>query len=373
MEVAKYVTLDEVTVNTQNGQRTIQRGEVLTLTEAKARTLIDNSLVLRVITTTASSKAGNQQHLSDYENRVRALQATLGLPPQVAERIATDAIVSSLKRQQALATFITKPLPFDPPRKSKHHFNKVTTKNGVGEWATHSYNVAKGCDNGCQYCYAKALAKRTGRIIQEEEWEVPDIDLGKSEIFEKVDGTVMFPSTHDITPLTLETYLKAAENILRSGNQLLIVSKPSLQCIPTLCDQLLPYRTKINFRFTIGTMDQQTSRLLEPYAPTPEERISCLKYAYESGYKTSVSSEPLLGGLQTAQSIYASTEPYISDTIWFGKINRPPVNNQPKEIVDKLVWIKTQQSDERVRWLHAVFDGQEKVRWKDSIKKVMAK
>jgi hypothetical protein len=373
METTRYVTLDEFTVGAGDGQRAIERGEVLNLSEAKARVLLDKSLILRIITPPSVTKTENQHHLSDYNNRVQALQATAGLPPQVAERIAADAAISAMRREKVLGVVVPKPPPFDPPRASKHRFNKVTTDNGVGEWATHSYNIAKGCDNGCQYCYAKAMAKRTGRISEDEEWQVPQVELGKSEIFEKVDGTVMFPSTHDITPLTMETYLKAAENILRSGNRLLIVSKPSMQCIPTLCEQLMPYRDEINFRFTIGTMDDRTARLLEPYAPLPDERISCLRYAYESGYKTSVSSEPLLGGLQTAQAIYASTEPYITDTIWFGKVNKPPIANQSKDIVDKLAWIKAQQTDERIQWLHAIFDGQEKVRWKDSIQKVMSR
>jgi hypothetical protein len=373
METAKYVTLEEFDVEISSGPKTFQRGEVLSLTEAKARVLLDGSLILRVITTASGPRGENQCRLSEYEKRVLALQATAGLPPQVAERIAADAIVSSLRRQQALATVIPKPLPFDPPRKSKHRFNKEKSEGGVGEWATHSYNIAMGCENGCQYCFAKARALRFKQVTSNTEWIDAKLKKDKVEIYQKVDGIVMFPSSHDITRGNLETYLKTAENILRSGNQLLIVSKPSLQCIPTLCNQLMPYRDKINFRFTIGTMDNRTARLLEPYAPLPDERISCLKYAYESGYKTSVSSEPLLGGLQTAQAIYASTEPYITDTIWFGKISRPPITNQPKDIVDKLVWIKTQQSDERIRRLHDVFDGQEKVRWKDSIQKVMAK
>ena len=371
METAKYVALDEFTVNIANGSKTIQRGKVLNLTESKASVLLDNDLILRVITTPSAPKP-ESQYLPNYDDRVRALQETAGLPPQLAERIAADAAISAMRRQIALATVVPRPLPFDPPRKSKCSFQKADTVTGVGEWATHKHNIAIGCENGCHYCYAKAMAKRGGRIKDNSEWILSSVKKDKTEVYGKVDGTIMVPTSHDITPGNIDDYHRTAENILRSGNRLLIVSKPSMQCIRRLCDSLLPYRNEITFRFTISTMDLQTAKLLEPYAPAPNERVTCLKYAYESGYETSVSSEPLLGGLQTAQAIYASTEPYISDTIWFGKINRPPIKNQPKDIVDKLVWIKTQQSDEKIRMLVNVFDGQEKVRWKDTIQKVMA-
>ncbi len=373
MDTAKYVTLDDFTVKMNNGTKTVRRGEVLSLTEAKAGKLLENNLVLRVIAAPSNPRLVSYSHLTDFENRVRALQETAGLPPRFAERIAAEAAISAMRREKALLTVIPSPEPFDPPRKSKHRFNKEKTKGGVGEWATHSYNIAMGCENGCQYCFAKARALRFKQVTNNTEWVNAKVNEDKVEIYQKVDGTVMFPSSHDITPGNLETYINTAKNILRSGNRLLIVSKPSILCIPKLCESFLPYRDKIIFRFTIGTMDNCTARLLEPHAPLPNERISCLRYAYESGYKTSVSSEPLLGGLQTAQAIYASTEPYITDTIWFGKINKPPIANQPKDIADKLVWIKTQQLDERIKRLHDVFDGQKKVSWKDSIQKVMAK
>lgn len=373
METARYVTLNDFTVKTNNGPRTVRRGEVLTLTEAKAGKFLEKKLILRVITAKTRSSTEINHYLTDFEKRERAMQETAGLPPRFAKRIAADAAISAMRRQQALAKVIPKPLPFDPSRKSKHRFNEEKTDGGVGEWATHSYNISMGCENGCQYCFAKARALRFTQIADNTEWVNAKVKEDKVEIYQKVDGIVMFPSSHDITPGNLETYINAAKNILRSGNRLLIVSKPSMQCIPILCDQLMPYRDKIIFRFTIGTMDHETTKLLEPYAPLPDERQLCLKHAYEAGYKTSVSAEPLLGGLQTAQAIYASTEPYVTETIWFGKINRPPIKNQPKDIADKLIWIKTQQLDERILRLHDVFNGQEKVRWKDSIKKVMAR
>jgi hypothetical protein len=371
MDTAKYVTLEDFTVNTANGPRTIHRGEVLSLTDEKANHLEKNVRILRVIAPQPKPTSDLKLHLIHYQDRVQALQATAGLPPQLAERIAADAVVAALKREQALTKTMPKPSAFDPPRTSKYRFNRVETDNGVGEWATHSYNIAKGCDNGCQYCYAKAMAKRTGRISEDAEWEVPSVEMDKTEIYEKVDGTVMFPSTHDITPTTLNAYLTTAENILRSGNRLLIVSKPSMQCIPALCASLLPYREEITFRFTVSTMDENTTSLLEPGAPSPEERITCLKHAYEMGFKTSVSSEPLLGGLQTAQAIYASTEPFITENIWFGKLNKPPIKNQPSPVVEKLAWIKQQQTDDRIKGMHLVFAECNKVQWKDSIQKVI--
>ena len=129
----------------------------------------------------------------------------------------------------------------------------------------------------------------------------------------------------------------------------------------------------MTFRFTIGTTDEAIAKILEPNAPTPEERIACLKHAYESGFTTSVSAEPMLGGIRTALSIYSAVEPYATGDIWFGKLNRSPVKDRAETELEVLSWIKQEQSDEKIRVLHGMLKDLDKVQWKGSIQKVMAK
>ncbi len=127
----------------------------------------------------------------------------------------------------------------------------------------------------------------------------------------------------------------------------------------------------MTLRFTIGTTDEEIAKILEPNAPTPEERTACLKHAYESGFATSVSAEPMLGGIQTALSIYSAVEPYVTDDIWFGKVNRSPKKDRTDTELEVLSWIKQEQSDEKIRVLHGMLKDLDKVQWKDSIRAVV--
>lgn len=306
-----------------------------------------------------------------HEKRTKDLIQRAGLNSQTASAYAAESTISNLRRLRSLALPVTPPSIDAPPPKNKNRFNKEATERGVGEWAQYSYNIAQGCWNGCVYCYAKANAKRYGRISGED-WSDSQINQEKVAIHQRVDGTVMFPSTHDITSANLDACIQTLANILQAGNRVLVVSKPSLHCIKAICQRFANYRNHLSFRFTIGTTDKSILQLLEPNAPPYEERIACLEHAYELGFSTSVSSEPLLGGVQTALAIYLAVEPYVSDSIWYGKVNRPPAKGYPQEVLGLLDWIKQGQQDNRIRLMHEIMKDYDKVRWKDSIQKVIS-
>ena len=65
-------------------------------------------------------------------------------------------------------------------------------------------------------------------------------------------GRIMFPTTHDITPETLEECVTFIHKLLAPGNKILIVSKPHLECIKRICNEFSQYKEDILFRFTIG-------------------------------------------------------------------------------------------------------------------------
>jgi len=72
----------------------------------------------------------------------------------------------------------------------------------------------------------------------------------------------------------------------------------------------------------VQAVDSQLIEVFEPHASSWQERIKCLKYAYEREFQTSVSAEPLLGGESMAEQVYQETIPYITDTLWFGFLNK---------------------------------------------------
>ena len=81
------------------------------------------------------------------------------------------------------------------------------------------------------------------------------------------------------------------------------MSKPHLDCIQAICQQFGDYREKILFRFTIGACDDTVLSFWEPGAPTYAERMASLQYAYEQGFQTSVSVEPMLDSANIDQLI----------------------------------------------------------------------
>ncbi len=81
----------------------------------------------------------------------------------------------------------------------------------------------------------------------------------------------------------------------------------------------------------------------------------------------------MLGGIQTALSIYTAVEPYVTGDIWFGKVNRSPVKDRTTAELEVLAWIKQEHSDEKIRVLHGMLKDLGKVQWKNSIQEVIAK
>jgi len=221
-------------------------------------------------------------------------------------------------------------------------------------------------------------ARRFSRIANIADW--PKMVVKQHMIdaaARKFEGVVMFPTTHDITPSVLPACLETLRNLLSHDNQVLVVSKPHLSVIKTLCSELANYRSQIQFRFTIGSLSEETCKLWEPGAPSPVERIEALKHAFGKGFRTSVSMEPMLGGNSEMIRLVATVEPFVTDTIWLGKLNRgvsaqgmTATDAARLEVAKKAV--RLGQCDSEILALVTALQGNPKVRWKDSIKKVIA-
>ena len=195
-------------------------------------------------------------------------------------------------------------------------------KTGTREWADVNVNIITGCEHACRYCYAAEMAlKRFHRIAALDEWANPELrpkEVSKRRM--KCKGRIMFPTTHDITPQFLDECVTVLRKLLAAKNEVLIVSKPHLECVERLCRELAAYKKKIVYRFTIGAMDDELLRFWEPGAPAFAERLAALKHAHAQGFRTSVSAEPMLD-VPHAFELYEALAPFVTDTIWFGKMN----------------------------------------------------
>ena len=192
----------------------------------------------------------------------------------------------------------------------------------------------------------------------------------------KYDDWVMFPTTHDITPRNINEYICVLKKLLDAGNQVLIVSKPHWDCITLMCETLLEYQKQIMFRFTIGSAKNEILEFWEPNAPNFAERLGCLQYAYKKGYATSVSCEPYLDAWP--HHVYAACEEWVTDTIWFGKLNH--MNSRvdfskisEADMAEYVEPLKKAQTDDVILGYVKIMKNWPKVEWKDSIKDVIKK
>ncbi len=248
-------------------------------------------------------------------------------------------------------------------------------KTGTREWAEVNKNICRGCKHNCLYCYARRNAVRFKQIRNKDEWT--DVQLVYNRLYEKprnlLGKRIMFPTTHDILPEYIDETIKYLSGWLSKGNEILIVSKPHLECIQKICDHLSEYKKQIVFRFTIGSNDDLVLKFWEPGAPDFGERLNSLVYAHNRGFTTSVSCEPFLDG--NIVQLVNILLPYITDTIWVGKMNRI------KDRIDTTEWsgeaftfldkIYNSQTDSAIHEIYSKLKDNPKVRWKDSIKKVM--
>lgn len=248
-------------------------------------------------------------------------------------------------------------------------------RTGTKEWSEYSKNTHIGCKNNCRYCYARKNAERYGHV-EDGEWEhMKRNKYSQNENFKKLDGRIMYPTTHDIFPETVNVAIDYITGWLEEGNDMLIVSKPNPYVISHLCNSLMDYQDQIVFRFTIGSMDELSIEFWERNSPPFYERISALKKAYRKGYETSVSCEPYLDETIIDLLDRLVEQDYVTDSIWVGKMNkiesRVDTEGWNEEQMLRLKRVKAVQTDEFVEYLYARFSDREKIHWKDSIKEVI--
>jgi DNA repair photolyase len=163
------------------------------------------------------------------------------------------------------------------------------------------------------------------------------------------------------------------ERMLKAGNDVLIVSKPKYECIYFLCKAFMPYQKQIMFRFTIGSADNEVLSLWEPNAPTFNERLQSLKVAFESGYETSISCEPMLD--LHIDKVVDAVRDYVTDAVWLGKANnlikRMKTNGCDEKMMLKGSELISWQCDTNIWDLYNKYKDDPKIKWKESIKEVV--
>jgi DNA repair photolyase len=243
---------------------------------------------------------------------------------------------------------------------------KITT--GTKEWADRNVNCIKGCFNNCRYCYAKVMAKRFGRSTGQT-WKNMEINqVVLSRKYHKYPGRVMFPSSHDIveSPNELRACIVVIRKLLEVGNSLLITTKPRYSVIRNIVHRFSLFKSQIQFRFTITSIDDVLLSFWEPNAPAFEERLRSLKYAFQRGFKTSVSIEPFLD--YDPMDLVRILSPHVTESIWIGCMNYIPRNHISEKDKARYVEIRERYENSHLRDVFNALSVFPKIRFKDSVR-----
>lgn len=252
----------------------------------------------------------------------------------------------------------------------------MTKTSGTKEWAYRNLNTHKGCSNGCSYCYAKRMAKRFDRIECNEDWEnmIPNKKIIEKG-YRKINNPTklydyMFPTSHDITPESVDDYIIVLKKLLKAGNTVLITTKANFDCIDKIYDHVLSkkdftpnkYKDQVEFRITIGSIHNETLKKYEPNAPPFfYSRFTSLATLSGLGFKTSVSMEPFFdyNPLYSIKFIFENGRP---DTLWLGIMS----GSVPKELKQNYTKENLLEIVKEINNLPE--DVRSRIRYKDSIR-----
>jgi len=244
---------------------------------------------------------------------------------------------------------------------------------GTREWAVANIDCCTGCPHDCRYCYARYDAVEKRGLLKAEAWRECRI---REEDVEKVQplypGQVMFPTTHDILPENLDSCITVIDHLLTAGNRVLVVSKPHLECVHELCRVFNTRKRMLLFRFTITARDSELLSFWEPGAPDYSERKASLCHAFDKGFQTSVSIEPMLDTADVVEMVHELL-PCVTHSIWLGTMNKidKRVRIDSDEMTRQIERIRAGQEDRVIQTIYQQLYREPLVRWKESIKIIM--
>lgn len=359
------------------GNRIINKGEALRLSTPHACKIAKKGYLLE------KSIVGLVDVITAYEARVKVLVDKLQNTPDQASKKAMRCVMSLIIRYESLKTFqppssefLQGVQEFSRTATGKNPITRINSKKGAGEWAGYNCNIGEGCQHGCLYCYASGIAvTRFKRVASKDAWLDEMLIDAKTGKCKKYPEPIMFPTSHDITQTYLPAFRCHLYNILNAGNTVIIVSKPHRESIEAICSEFSSFRDSMIFRFSIGSLDNATLSLWEPGAPSVSERMWCLQYAFEQGFRTSISAEPMLTDRHGAEQLYYAVEPLVTEDIWFGKMRNVGSfgKSENVDVARSATELVAMYQDSEIMAMVGHMGSLPKISWKDSIQAVINK
>jgi DNA repair photolyase len=191
------------------------------------------------------------------------------------------------------------------------------------EYALHGLNLYGGCSHGCIYCYNRFRFHRScNSLLKKATLENIEANLKLMRDREPV-HLCFVGDPYDMGRQDNSYTRKVLELFRKYDHPFQVLTKGGLKA----ARDFDLYGPDDRFGVTLTFINPNDSRLWEPGAALPSDRIAALKLAHERGIKTWVSLEPVIDPAQTLALVEATHE-YV-DFYGVGKWNH---DTRAKEI-----------------------------------------
>lgn len=192
------------------------------------------------------------------------------------------------------------------------------TKSNLPE-ADFVINPYVGCQHSCTYCYADFMRRFTGH--SSEDWGAfVDVKINAPETIDlsrvSSKDLILIGSVTDPYQAVEAKYRltrKCLENLLNSQPKIEILTKSPL--ILRDIDLLKKFKN-LRVGISIGILDEKYSQELEPFAPSPKNRLNALKTLYESGVKTYLFISPIFPEISEVYELIEQSKDFVEEILF---------------------------------------------------------
>jgi DNA repair photolyase len=176
-----------------------------------------------------------------------------------------------------------------------------TRPNMPFQWTINPY---RGCEFGCQYCYARYthefMGMENGRDFESKIYAkaaAPDILRRELRKLDRADHIAIGTATDPYQPA--ERRFRRTRAILEvfageKGRRLSITSKSDLVVRDLDLLGEIASRNVLSINITVTTLNRRLARLMEPRAPRPDLRLAAVHVLAEAGIAVGVFPNPIL-------------------------------------------------------------------------------
>ncbi len=243
--------------------------------------------------------------------------------------------------------------------------HEITCKSALNKTGIPGYdyclNPYVGCTHGCIYCYASFMCRFTGH---KEKWsEFLDVKINIAEVLVKQLHGRKLPRGKVLFGTVTDAYQPAESNYRLTRSCLELLADYQRLEVGILTKSALAKRDIDLFRripvcevgFSITTLDSRISRLLEPGASAPRNRLEAAGRIEDAGIPVWVFIAPLLPGITDSEAGLLSLLNALQDKgikeVWVDRLNPyPAVINRLKTMYRQYFPHSLRELEEYVRY-----------------------